>query len=240
MSDRADFARPSYRPEQKAPGLDPDMKRMALVAAGFGGVLALVIGGLSMARHTGHVVPVISAPAGPVRIKPVDPGGMQVMGAEPVSSGEEKLAPPAEQPELRALHAKLKAARLASHAQLAVARPATAIAPPAPVQKAVALVGPGAASLAAVPPPKPATALAGTLVQLAAFDSQAAAEQDWGRMAEKMPDLFRPHRPDVVRADVAGRTIWRLRTGGFSTMANAVEFCAKVRAKGGDCSIAAF
>jgi len=53
-------------------------------------------------------------------------------------------------------------------------------------------------------------------------------------------DLFRPHRPDVARADVAGRSVWRLRTGGFPTMAAAVEFCAKVRAKGGDCSIAAF
>ena len=38
------FGRPSYRPAAPVGGLDPDMRRMAIVAAGFGGVLALVIG----------------------------------------------------------------------------------------------------------------------------------------------------------------------------------------------------
>ena len=47
-----------------------------------------------MTRHVSHVVPVIAAPTGPVRIKPADPGGMQVMGAEAASTGEEKLSPP--------------------------------------------------------------------------------------------------------------------------------------------------
>ena len=44
--DTAAAFRPSYRPE-KGPclGLDPDMKRMGLVAAGIGGVLALLAGG---------------------------------------------------------------------------------------------------------------------------------------------------------------------------------------------------
>ena len=289
MSDRVEFARPSYRPEQRSGGLDPDMRRMAVIAAGFGGVLALVIGGLSLSRHAGHTIPVIAAPAGPVRIKPVNPGGMQVEGADAaVAPGEEKLSPPEEQPELSALHARLRAARQAAraqakaeaakadaaklasakaentHAQVAevhsqlgaaavgVAQPI--IAPPAPVQHASAtrlaslatlapnlpLAQPPVVSTSPAQPVKSTAVQAGTTVQLAALESQASAEQAWGRFSEKMPELFKPHRPEVVRADVAGRTVWRLRTGGFPTLASAVEFCTQVRAKGSDCSIAAF
>ena len=284
MSDRVEFARPSYRPEQRNGGLDPDMRRMAVIAAGFGGVLALVIGGLSLSRHAGHTIPVIAAPAGPVRIKPVNPGGMQVEGADAaVAPGEEKLSPPEEQPELSALHARLKAARQAAraqakadaaklalakteaphtqvaevHSQLGAAAVGVAqpiIAPPAPVQHASAtklatlatlapnlpLAQPPVVSASPARPVGSGAVQAGTTVQLAALESQAAAEQAWGRFSEKMPELFKPRRPEVVRADVAGRTVWRLRTGGFPTLASAVEFCTQVRAKGSDCSIAAF
>ena len=281
MSDRVEFARPSYRPEQRNGGLDPDMRRMAIIAAGFGGVLALVIGGFSLSRHAGHTVPVIAAQAGPVRVKPANPGGMQVEGADAaVAPGEEKLSPPEEQPELSALHARLKAARQAAraqakadasklaaakaesthtqvaevHSQLGAAAPGVAqpiIAPPAPVQHASAtklasfapnlpLAQPPGVALPAARPMIAGAAQAGTTVQLAALESQAAAEQAWGRFSEKMPELFKPRRPDVIRADVAGRTVWRLRTGGFPTLASAVEFCTHVRAKGSDCSIAAF
>jgi hypothetical protein len=34
--------------------------------------------------------------------------------------------------------------------------------------------------------------------------------------------------------------MWRLRTGGFATVAEAASFCAKMRSRGADCSIAAF
>ncbi len=236
------FGRPSYRPVAPAGGLDPDMRRMAIVAAGFGGVLALAIGVFSMSHHAHHGVPVILAQGGPVRVKPLDPGGMKVAGAEEVSSGAERLAPEPEKPALHALRAKIRpapkpveqaavvpAAAPAPLAAAPAARPAPVVAPAPPVQHASV----AAALPAADMPP-------GTAIQLAAFESQQAAEQDWGKLAEKSPGLFDGHKPEVERATVAGRVVYRLRTAGFANIAAATAFCGKIRAKGGDCSIAAF
>ncbi len=235
------FGRPSYRPEAPAGGFDPDMRRMAIVAAGFGGALALVIGAFSLSHHVHHGIPVILAQTGPVRIKPADPGGMKVAGAEEVSAGAERLAPEPEKPALHALHAKVHAAP----------KPVEqAAASPAPVAAPIPPAAPHAApAIAAAPPVQHASATAvlpasdlprGTAIQLAAFETPQAAEQDWGRLAEKMPGLFTGRTPEVERAVVAGHTVFRLRTAGFASIAAATEFCGKVRARGGDCSIAAF
>ena len=62
------FGRPSYRPEAPA-GMDPDVKRMAVVAAGLGCLLAAGIGIASLSGHRHHGIPVIEALAGPVRVK---------------------------------------------------------------------------------------------------------------------------------------------------------------------------
>jgi hypothetical protein len=226
------FGRPSYRPDAPA-GMDPDMRRMAIVAGGLGGAIALVIALVSLSHHGHRGIPVILAEAGPVRIKPLDPGGMKVAGAEEAVSGVEALGPAAEKPAIRALRAKTRVAPAPRTAESAEAHPApaAAIAPAPAVQKASATQ--------AMPVPT-VTAPRGTTVQLAAFESQQAAEQDWGKMAEKIPGLFNGHRPEVERAQLAGRTVYRLRTSGFTTIAAATEFCGKVRARGGDCSIAAF
>jgi hypothetical protein len=213
---RAGFARPSYRP-QRSGGIDPDLLRMALVALAICGALGLAVGAVSLLPRVHHGVPVIEPLAGPVRIKPADPGGMKVMGADDAAPGTaEKLAPPAERPQIAALRARVKAAH---------AVPPVVAAPP-----------PKAAAVVPAPPP----VVAGPLVQLAAFDSAEQAEQDWGRLAVRMPELFGRRKPEVVRADVHGRSLWRLRTGGFASEAEAAAFCKQVQTQGGDCSVAAF
>ena len=74
--------RPSYRPAPKRRTLNPDMTRLGLIAAGIGGAIVLALAGTAfMGRHHAGV-PVIEAEAGPVRIKPVNAGGMQVTGAD--------------------------------------------------------------------------------------------------------------------------------------------------------------
>jgi hypothetical protein len=77
-------------------------------------------------------------------------------------------------------------------------------------------------------------------VQLAAMTSHAAADAEWQRLVSHMPGLLGGRTPMVQRADVDGRTVWRLRTGGFASIAEATRFCQQVRAQGGGCSIAAF
>ncbi|HEX4259806.1 MAG TPA: SPOR domain-containing protein [Acetobacteraceae bacterium] len=77
-------------------------------------------------------------------------------------------------------------------------------------------------------------------VQLSAMASEAEADAEWQRLVSHMPGLLRGRTPMVQRADVAGRTVWRLRTGGFASIAEATRFCQQVRAQGAGCSIASF
>jgi hypothetical protein len=77
-------------------------------------------------------------------------------------------------------------------------------------------------------------------VQLAALDSEAAADAAWAQMAHRLPDLLAGHRPEVTRFERDGHVFWRLRTGGFEDIAAATAFCAKLRAHGAGCAIASF
>jgi hypothetical protein len=244
--------RPSYRPQKSAGGFDPDMKRMGLVAAGIGGALTVVVGITMLAGHHHHGVPVIEADAGPVRIKPLNAGGEQFTGADTgaTASTTQALAPAAEQPQINALRAQLKAMKkdvarqAAQTAQLAKRAEAgqTRIAAAPPVQRASATAR-IAAPEAPPPPAKPAIIPAqtvGAAVQLAAFTDEKAAQTGWDTLLKKAPDLLGGRTPEILKAQAAGRIMWRLRTGGFTTVAEAASFCAKMRDHGADCSIAAF
>ena len=92
----------------------------------------------------------------------------------------------------------------------------------------------------ATPQRSTTTSQGAVAVQLAAMDSQATADSEWSRLSHRMPDLLDGRHPDITRVDRDGRTLFRVRLGGFGDMAQAIGFCAKVRAKGGGCSIAAF
>jgi hypothetical protein len=86
-----------------------------------------------------------------------------------------------------------------------------------------------------VAPPEPAVH-----VQLAAFTDSAAAYGEWTTLVTKWPELLGRRRPEISRVQTAGRTMWRLRTGPFPGVNEANNFCATLRARGADCSIAAF
>ena len=79
-----------------------------------------------------------------------------------------------------------------------------------------------------------------TLVQLAAVDTEQGAQAEWQRLAKRMPDALGDRRLVLQRAERDGKAVWRVRTGGFSDVADATAFCSRLRAKGASCTIAAF
>lgn len=122
--------------------------------------------------------------------------------------------------------------------------PASSDAKPIPAK----LVVTAAASPAAASPvdatsasASPAAASAGSYeVQLGALPSQDAAQHMWDRLAGANPSLFGDKSPDIQMASVNGKTFYRLRTGSFSSKADAGKFCGEVSAAGSVCTLANF
>ncbi|HVC59495.1 MAG TPA: SPOR domain-containing protein [Acetobacteraceae bacterium] len=76
-------------------------------------------------------------------------------------------------------------------------------------------------------------------VQLAAARSAQRAEAEWRRLRLDAPKLTYGHQPAVSEADVNGRRVWRLRTAGFSDVAQASAFCSSMRAVKAACWVVA-
>jgi hypothetical protein len=255
---------PSYRAARQRMAMDPATRRLVTFAGVIAGTLLVLATVWAVSGHRQSGVPVIEADSRPVRVKPQNPGGMQVGGEDDailsgVSGGKSGLAPAPEVPEPQALKAQERAAAPSSPpAPSAAAPPAQKVsltpAEPAPqarqrAQAAMPLPPKPAAAAgryatasakAAMPAAGAAPAGAGAQVQLAALPTEAAALSEWHRLAKRMPDLLGGHRPVVQKSERDGKTYYRLRTGGFADIAQATVFCEHVRAKGGGCAIAGF
>ncbi|MFW7266873.1 SPOR domain-containing protein [Gluconacetobacter sp. Hr-1-5] len=280
---------PRKRPARRVGGMldgllgsDPTTRRLAYGAAGLGGLLVIGIGGWALLGHQQTGIPVLGPPPGPVRVRPVDPGGMQVLGAE-APSGDDgavaRLAPGPEQPRPDRLAQQYGQPPAPSAADAtAAATPPAAASAPAPASPPVAdaplpVPAAGPAPVAAVPapaaaPPPRTTTLAAEPaapmppaanaapaatpaapapvaggrygVQLAALDSQQAAEKEWARLTQHYPDLFGSHTPVIERTERNGAVFFRLRTRGFASIAQATSFCEHVRLNGLACTLAGF
>ncbi len=243
---------PAYRvsAQRRAAGMDPATRRLAIFAGGIGGALLLLVGVWSFTGHRHGGVPVIEADSRPLRVKPANPGGLQIAGAnDSILSGDRDskvaMAPPPEAPEPQALKAEEKATAAAAPPAPVATPPAalTPVEPPGPAPSAAQPATPKPA-VAAVRPPPPAPVAApkasGTFVQLAALESEEAAKAEWRRLEHRYHDLLGGHAPTFSRTEHAGKTYWRVRTGGFPDTAEAVLFCERIKAKGGGCSVASF
>ncbi len=254
MSDELSIPRsPVYRVPRRR-GLDPLTRRLMLIACGLSGALVLIVAGWSsVGHHGGGQVPVVQADQRPVRVKPANPGGMQIpglsadTGTADASASADKLAPGPETPDPQAL-ARQTPLPAPALSQAPASQPPAARAVPARPE-----IGDARPTMiAAAPPPaaaKPAPLAAaddhrapagGTQVQLAALTTEVAARQEWDHLVHRMPGVFGAHHPMISRIEHAGHTLWRLRTGDFATEAEASQFCQLVRAKGGGCAVAAF
>ncbi len=159
--------------------MDPDTRRLALFAGGLGAVLLTLIGASFLVdRRSAGELPVVAADSRPIRVKPADPGGMKVDGAEneafatTTDNKNPKLAAAAEMPDTRRLVAvpEVKrsmppvpsqdtepAAPAQAAAPIPVKPPAVAVAPPVPARPVPAKPLPEKLAAAAEARPRPAS-----------------------------------------------------------------------------------
>ena len=176
--------------------------------------VALIAGGFFLIGRRDTVVrgapELIKADPAPYKIKPTDPGGLDVAGdsetAFATSAGEDTDA------------------ALAGH-------PAPA---PAPAANEMVAEKPKPEPK---PEPKPATpeaapVAAGPTIQLGAYNSTIKAETAWGMLSSRFPSVAGLSK-QVVAASVGGKTIYRLRAGGSSDATRAA--CAALKAAGESC-----
>jgi hypothetical protein len=231
----------------RRPGMDPDTRRLVIFAGSLGAVLLTLIGASFLVGHRSTEVPIVVADSRPVRVKPENPGGMKIDGAEndvflsATDNKNARLAPAAEAPDIKRLTATpatAPAPDVAAPAAIAPAKPAAISAPAVSAPAAKPL--PAKPPLAAVEARPPAAAGHPATVQLAAVTSEDAARNEWQLLARRMPELLNGHQPVFSRIERNGHTFWRVRTAGFADVAQARSFCDRIRAKGAGCTVADF
>ena len=72
-------------------------------------------------------------------------------------------------------------------------------------------------------------------VQVAAVRSEHDVQYEWHRLQTRMPDLLRGRSLSIAHGEAHGHTFWRLRTGGFASVAEANALCQELRAVGANC-----
>jgi hypothetical protein len=154
----------------------------------------------------------IKAPPGPYKVKPPNPGGLDISGesqtAFETSAGEDK-------------DSQLDASKMAK----------AAAPPPKPDAKAPAKVVAPAAPDTTAEPPKAAGGT-GSVVQLGAFANQAQAERAWTALSSRFPSVAAANKMIVPFPGGI-----RLRAGASSS-ADAHQICATLKAAGENCFVA--
>ena len=108
----------------------------------------------------------------------------------------------------------------------------------APPPSAVLALAANPAKPASVTPPPDAPQRQFS-VQLTAANSETAALAQWQRLQKEMPQLIGGRVPAVIMAEIAGKSLWRLRTGGFESRADANSFCTRIQAEHAACWVVA-
>ncbi|USI73305.1 SPOR domain-containing protein [Sphingomonas morindae] len=199
----------------------------------------------------------IAAPAGPYKVRPSEPGGMQVAGQGDSSyaasegvdvNGQIDLSAMPEAPLTKPQPAKTPAvAPTPAPAAAPAQTPAPQTAPPAkPVATPAAKPAPAHAATPAPAPkptlaPKPAPALAATSgggggggqIQLGAFSSEAKAKSAWTALSGRFAALS-GLSPLIQPIQSNGKTVYRLRAAAGG---RAGEVCGKLRVAGETCLV---
>jgi hypothetical protein len=217
-------------------------------------VMGVFAGGLWLAymqglRHgnlssSGAEVPLIRADERPTKVKPENPGGMEIPDRDKLiytqkRAAVEHLLPPPEKPMPRPTTLPPTPA-----AQLGTPPPDGA---PAPLQAAQPqqLVGKTPVKTPSAPAAGPAKAAAtqetpvnahGTRIQLGSVRSEEAARQEWDRIKRANTDLLASVSATPVRADLGDKGVfYRIQTG---PIADAERICSELKRRNIGCIIA--
>ena len=159
----------------------------------------------------------IRAEPGPYKVKPTDPGGLNVAGdsetAYSTSAGED----PDAALDVRKLPQEMT--------PLPVETPQAA--PPPPKPAAPKEVKPAAEPAAPAAP-------SGPTIQLGAYASTVKADTAWKLLSGRFPSVAALNKV-VVTASVGGKSVYRLRASGSSDQTKAA--CAALRAAGESCMV---
>jgi cell division septation protein DedD len=217
-------------------------------------VMGLFAGGLWFAyskgaqHSTGAVaesdVPLIRADPRPTKIKPEEPGGMQIPDRDKLIYAQtrsaqarpavEHLLPPPEKPMPRPVAAS-PTAEMPAAAPPQVAetpKPAEPTPPPAkPPQSAAA--APPKPTPARLPPPRGA---GGARVQLGSVRSEDQARQEWSRIKRQNADLLGNLSATPIRADLGDKGVYyRIQVGPVGDTATAEHLCGELKQRSVGC-----
>jgi SPOR domain len=210
------------------------------------GVMGLSAGGLwvgyrlSTGRAPSGGIPLIHADTDPIKVKPDDPGGMEIpnrdrfvfnpKGGMPV----ERLLPPPETPLPRPVPTANNTVPPPSAEPVAAPAPSAPVAAPAP-----APVVPAPPQTAAVPAPSAGADVRGYRLQLGAVKAPEMAKQAWDRIKRQNSDLVGALSVSVDRVDLGDRGIfYRIHAGPIADAAQAERLCAQLRQRGVGCILA--
>jgi cell division septation protein DedD len=225
-------------------------------------VMGLFGGGLWFAyvqgtRHAGgdaasDAVPLIRADERPTKVKPEQPGGIEIPDRDkliynPTRKVVEHLLPPPEKPMPRPAPPPTPPVQTQSPPVSPAATPpasGTTEKLPAASQTTLlqqqAAAPPGNAAQAPPAPPKPAAAkTAGTRLQLGSLRSEDAARQEWERIKRKNTDLLGSLSATPIRADLGDKGVYyRIQTGPVADLAAAERICSELKQRSIGCIIA--
>ena len=68
-------------------------------------------------------------------------------------------------------------------------------------------------------------------VQLTSTSSETAAKKEWTNLTTKYPSILKGLNHTISRAEVSGKTYYRLRVTGLESSAAATEICTKLKAQ---------
>ena len=188
-------------------------------------------------------VPLISADERPTKVKPENPGGMEVPDRDKLIYTQkrptvEHLLPPPEKPMPRPTAPSAAVPSGSPQPPLMTAAAGASNPGPQPqlqqpAGKLPAKAGSGAATAAK---PEAAQQTGGARIQLASVRSEEAARQEWDRIRRANPDLLGSASANFLRADLGDKGVfYRLQT---APIADAERVCVELKWRNIGCIIA--